>query len=120
VVTAPAEECPRPVRRQDAAALVAVLDVLKEQLLVGRLGPDLVRRLVDRLVAEGVDGVDGVDGGDGPAGAVVQGAAGAGARPGGQAADEDRLVQALDAVTQRVRYALAEYDEPPGSLRRRS
>jgi hypothetical protein len=104
----PSGDCRRPLHRQDALALAELLDLLKEQLLLGRLDPDLVRRLTERLpdgLATGVDGL-AADG---------TGAVGQPSTP--PWPDEDRLVQALDGVAQRVRFALAEYDEPPGSAR---
>jgi hypothetical protein len=104
----PAGDCRRPLRRQDAVALVEVLDLLKEQLLLGRLDPDLVRRLLERLP-------DGSGVGEGRLGADSGGAVRQPSTP--RWADEDRLVQAFDGVAQRVRFALAEYDEPPSSAR---
>ena len=89
-------------------ALAEVLDLLKEQLLVGRLDPDLVRRLIERLP-------DGSGAGEEGPGADSGGAVRQPSTP--RWADEDRLVQALDGVAQRVRFALAEYDEPPSSAR---
>ena len=102
----PNGDCRRPLRRKDATALVEVLDLLKEQLLMGRLDHDLVRRLSERLPGDLAAGLEGST----ADGAGEQ----ASTRPW---ADEDRLVQALDGVAQRVRFALAEYDEPPGSAR---
>jgi len=104
----PAGDCRRPLRRQDAVALVEVLALLKEQLLLGRLDPDLLRRLTERLPDDPARGVDGL-------GADGSGAAEQPSTP--RWADEDRLVQALDGVAQRLRFALAEYDEPPSSAR---
>ena len=104
----PSGDCRRPLRRKDAASLVEVLDLLKEQLLMGRLHHDLVRRLSDRLPDDLAAGVEG---------STADGS-GTGERTSAPGwADEDRLVQALDGVAQRVRFALAEYDEPPGAAR---
>ena len=104
----PTGDCRRPLRRQDAAALVEVLGLLKDQLLMGQLDPELVRRLRERLPDDVAAGLEGhaADG----SGAAEQPST-------SRWADEDRLVQALDGVAQRVRFALAEYDEPPGPAR---
>lgn len=102
----PNGDCRRPLRRKDAAALVEVLDLLKEQLLMGRLDHDLVRRLSKRLPDDQAAGLEA---------STADGAGTQASTP--RWADEDRLVQALDGVAQRVRFALAEYDEPPGSAR---
>jgi hypothetical protein len=106
--SAPGGDCHRPLRRRDVAALVDVLDLLKEQLLLGRLDPDLVRRLGDRLPGDLAAGAS-----------AARDGAGAAATPGRDDV-EDRLVQVLDGVAQRMRFALAEYDEPPGSVRPQS
>jgi hypothetical protein len=101
----PGGNCHRPLRRTDVVALVDVLDLLKAQLLLGDLDPDLVSRLSARLPDEPGAGPDSP--GDGAADA-----------PATSREDvEDRLLQALDGVAQRMRFALAEYDEPPSSIR---
>jgi hypothetical protein len=102
--SAPGGDCHRPLRRRDVAALVDVLDLLKEQLLLGGLDPDLVRRLGDRLPDDLAAGpAASHDADDAP--------------PPTRVDVEDRLLQSLDGVAQRMRFALAEYDEPPGSVR---
>jgi hypothetical protein len=72
--------------RQDAAALIGMTAVLQGHLLIGELSPDLVDALNRRLHKAGL-----VESEAGPA--------------------ELRL--ALANLTERVRYALGEYDEPP-------
>jgi Regulator of ribonuclease activity B len=77
---------PHPLGRSDAAALIGVTAVLQGYLLIGELVPDLVDALNRRLHRAGLVGSDA-----GPA--------------------ELRL--ALGDLTDRIRYALGEYDEPP-------
>jgi hypothetical protein len=80
------DTAPNPLGQQDAAALIGVTAVLQGHLLIGELSPHLVDSLNRHLHRAGLVASDA-----GPA--------------------ELRL--ALANLTQRVRYALGEYDEPP-------
>ena len=75
------ELCPRPLTRADAAALVGVLAVLEGQMASGTVEPEAVERFRSRLAADGLLT--------------------------GEAEDQDVAV-ALEALNQRVRFAMGE------------
>jgi len=75
------EFCPRPLTRQDAAALVGILAVLEGQVTSGNVQPEAVERLRSRMADDGLLT--------------------------GDAAEHD-VPATLDALKQRVRFALGE------------
>ena len=75
------ELCPRPLTRQDAAALIGILAVVEGQIMSGHVEPDAVERLRARLADDGMLTGD-------PAGQDVP--------------------AALEALNKRVRFALGE------------
>ena len=75
------ELCPRPLTRADAAALIGVLAVLEGQILSGTVVPEAVERFRSRLVDDG--------------------------QLTGEPKTQD-VPAALEALNQRVRFALGE------------
>jgi hypothetical protein len=76
------ELCPRPLTRADAAALIGVLAVLEGQIMSGNVVPEAVERFRGRLADDGVLT--------------------------GERENQD-VPAALEALNQRVRFALGEY-----------
>jgi hypothetical protein len=77
----PSDPCPRPLTRADAAALIGVLAVLEGQIASGTVEPEAVERFRTRLAADGL--LDG------------------------ETEGQD-VATALEALNQRVRFALGE------------
>jgi hypothetical protein len=77
------EFCPRPLTRQDAAALIGILAVLEGEMSAGNVDEQAVDHFRRRLIDDG----------------LVSGAPG----------DED-VPATLGELNQRVRFALGEYD----------
>jgi len=75
------EFCPRPLTQQDAAALIGVLAVLEGQISSGHIADQAVDRFRRRLTDDGL-----------------------------LKSEDDDLPAAIDALNQRVRFALGEYD----------
>ena len=75
------ELCPRPLTRADAAALIGVLAVLEGQIMTGTVQPEALERFRSRLEADG-------------------------ALTGDPEAQD--VPTALEALNQRVRFALGE------------
>jgi hypothetical protein len=82
------DTAPNPLGHQDAAALIGVTAVFQGHLLIGELSPHLVDSLNRHLHRAGL-----VESDAGPA----------------------QLRLALANLTDRIRYALGEYDEPPAA-----
>jgi hypothetical protein len=75
------ELCPRPLTRQDAAALIGILAVVEGQIVSGNVDPDAVERLRVRLADDGILT--------------------------GEPAEQD-VPATLEALNKRVRFALGE------------
>jgi len=75
------EFCPRPLTRQDAAALIGILAVLEGQVMSGNVEPEAVERFQSRMADDGLLS--------------------------GDVADHD-VPATLEALNQRVRFALGE------------
>ena len=75
------ELCPRPLTRADAAAMIGVLAVLEGQMANGTIEPEAIERFRSRLAADGLLT--------------------------GETEDQDVAV-ALEALNQRVRFAMGE------------
>ncbi|WEO76370.1 hypothetical protein BJQ94_13480 [Cryobacterium sp. SO2] len=83
-------DCPHPLSRRDAAALIGILANLEGLVWVSRIDDDDVEMLRGRLKQDG---------------ATTPVSAGAGPRV--------QLRQALNDLNQRLRYTLGEYNSPP-------
>jgi hypothetical protein len=82
------ESCPRPLSKVDAAAIIGVLATLNGEITVRGIDGHEFEMFRDRAVSDGM-----VSPGEG----------------------HYELRQALEDLTQRVRYALGEYEHPPKS-----
>jgi ATP phosphoribosyltransferase regulatory subunit HisZ len=83
---ATSEDCPRPLRRQDAAVLVGVVGILEGELTLAQLDPELTDSLRRRFARERLLAAD--------------------------ASDRD-VRQALSDLAQRLHYVYGSYDDPP-------
>jgi hypothetical protein len=83
------ETCPRPLRRQDASAVIGLLSIVEGELALDQLDRDVADHLRQRFVSDGLLPAD----------------------TSGRA-----LRQALADLIQRVHYADGSYDEPPAPM----
>ncbi len=85
---ADAENCPNPLPRRDAIALIGLTATLDGLVMSGQMDPHARERLRSRLRRDG-------------------------AIPSEAAEPGEELSAALDALNQRLRWVLGEYDSPP-------